>query len=237
MSDADKPRDFDKLNKPIDAYGADKQYDVDEQARDIERPYELRETPYDVDSEEGAVAAPPQTIRQSVAERQVYKHRGLLLSSYWLVSNEATARIGDVVVVLPDKWLVLKRVKRPDTWVDADDSLYVRGRIDKQICIYGYIPRNAIDHIAEMARSGAVIAAMCDPRKRVRPPRHFELQMLWRTDGYLVNLSPAKLAVFWPDDGGKRYFLADIAKKGCPVYSHFANQLLQRLGVLARLVC
>ena len=168
----------------------------------------------------------------------VVRHRGLLLSSYWELRNDTTATLGDVVVVLPDRWLLLRQVKKPAVWLDADERFYVPGRFNRGVCTYGYVPRGGLEYIVQLARSGAIIAAMCDPRARVKPPRRIELQGLWRYDGYLVNLSPARIAVYQLDPyRGKRRFLADIAKRGCPIYSHWANQILQALGILARLVC
>lgn len=167
----------------------------------------------------------------------VVRHRGLLLSSYWELRNDATATTGDVVVVLPDRWVLMRRVKRSDRWIEADSRFYVQGKFNKQICIYGYVPRGGLDYIIQLAKSGAVIAVMCDPGARVKPPRRVELRDLWRYEGYLVNLSPARIAVYHPDPRGRRRFLADIAKGGCPIYSHWANQVLQALGVLARLTC
>ena len=168
----------------------------------------------------------------------VVRHRGLLLSSYWELRNEASATLGDVVVVLPDRWYILRRVKKPAVWLEADERFYVPGRYYRQICAYGYVPRGGLEYVVQLARSGAIIAAMCDLRARVKPPRTIELQGLWRYDGYLVNLSPARIAVYHLDPyRGRRRFLADIAKRGCPIYSHWANQILQALGVLARLVC
>ena len=139
---------------------------------------------------------------------------------------------------MPDRWLLLRQVKKPAVWLEADGRFYIPGRHYKQICTYGYVPRGGLEHIIQLARSGAIIAVMCDPRARVKPPRRIELQSLWRTDGYLVNLSPARIAVYHLDPyRGRRMFLADLAKKGCPIYSHWANQILQALGVLARLTC
>ena len=181
---------------------------------------------------------PAVELRPALEAGVVVRHRGLLLSSYWELRNDASAGLGDVVVVLPDRWYLLRRVKKPAVWLEADERFYIPGRFNRGVCTYGYVPRGALEHIVQLARSGAIIAVMCDPRARVKPPRRIELQGLWRYDGYLVNLSPARIAVYHLDPyRGRRRFLADIAKKGCPIYSHWANQILQALGVLARLTC
>ncbi len=180
---------------------------------------------------------PPGPPRPQEAGGVVVRYRRLLIPTYWQVASDAVARLGDVVVVFPDKWLLLRRVRRPHSWSDPDEGFFVSGHLNRQVCAYSFLPRGALEYVVNLAKSGAVIAAMCDIRARAKPPRRLELQWLWRSEGYLVNLSPARVAVLQPAAGGRRYFVADLAKKGCPAYSHWVNQVLQALGVLARLVC
>ena len=182
--------------------------------------------------------SPAVELKPTLEAGVVVRHRGLFFRSYWELRNDATAGLGDVVVVLPDRWYLLRRVKKPAVWLEADERFYIPGRFNRGVCTYGYVPRGGLEYVVQLARSGAIIAAMCDPRAKVKPPKRVELQGLWRYDGYLVNLSPARIAVYQLDPyRGRRRFLADIAKRGCPIYSHWANQILQALGVLAKLTC
>ena len=195
-----------------------------EAAREEAMKEEAREPEEPLESPEEPQLKPAVELKPALEAGVVIRRKGLLSSSYWELRNDASALPGDVVVVLPDRWLLLRPVKKPAVWLNADGRFYV--------------PRGSLDHIVQLARSGAIIAVMCDPRAKVKPPRRIELQGLWRTDGYLVNLSPARIAVYQLDPyRGKRRFLADLAKKGCPIYSHWANQILQALGVLAKLTC
>ena len=180
---------------------------------------------------------PPGPTRPQEAGGVVVRYRRLLVPTYWQLASDAVARLGDVVVVFPERWLLLRRVRRPPSWSDPDEAFFVSGVLNRQVCAYGYLPRGALEYVVNLAKSGAVVTAMCDIRARAKPPRRYELQWLWRTEGYLVNLSPARIAVLQPAAEGRRYFVADLAKRGCPAYSHWVNQILQALGVLARLLC
>ncbi|AFA38647.1 hypothetical protein Pogu_0620 [Pyrobaculum oguniense TE7] len=192
----------------------------------------------DAEVPEALAPSPAAEIKPTLEAGVVVRHRGVLFSTYWELRNDAAAQPGDVVVVLPDRWLLMRRVKKPALWLEADERLFIPGRFNRGVCTYGYVPRGALEHVVQLARSGAIIAAMCDPRARVKTPKRVELQWIWRSEGYLVNLSPARIAVYHFDPyRGRRRFLADIAKGGCPIYSHWANQVLQALGVLARLIC
>ncbi|MEM0468094.1 MAG: hypothetical protein QW680_06240 [Pyrobaculum sp.] len=200
-------------------------------------PVAAGEPPASIPPSEPAVELPPGPPKPQEAAGAVVRYRRLLIPTYWQVASDAAARLGDVVVVFPDRWLLLRRVRRPPSWSDPDEGFFATGFLNRQVCAYGYLPRGALEYVVQLARSGAVVAAMCDIRARAKPPRRLELQWLWRTEGYLVNLSPARIAVLQPAAEGKRYFVADLARRGCPAYSHWVNQILQALGVLARLTC
>ncbi|MGC8584135.1 MAG: hypothetical protein ACP5MH_10480 [Thermoproteus sp.] len=166
------------------------------------------------------------------------RQRAFFLSVYWLPVNEPYARLGDVVVVKsPQEVYLLRRVKRADRWTD-DYRLYIAGDVDKQLCTYGFILRDSIEHIAQLFRSGGYALVLgCDRRAVVRPPKREELYSIWRYEGYVVNASPARLAVIRLDRSKKARFAVEYFGKGCPVYSHYANQLLQLIGVSIQLTC
>ncbi|RFA95819.1 hypothetical protein [Pyrobaculum aerophilum] len=164
--------------------------------------------------------------------------KGLLFSSYWRIVNTPYASLNDVVVVKnPQEVYVLRRDKRADRWLEPPDSLYIAGRVERQYCIYGFVLQRSIELIAQMFRSGKyAIILGCDPRAIVRSPRRFELQQIWRYEGYIVNASPARIAVVRLDNA-KSKIAVKYFGKGCPIYSLWANQLLQLIGVPVQLTC
>ncbi|MCU7786328.1 hypothetical protein ODS41_00070 [Pyrobaculum sp. 3827-6] len=167
------------------------------------------------------------------------RQRMFFLSVYWLPVNEPYARLGDVVVVKsPQEVYLLRRVKRADRWTEPDYRFYIAGYVEKQLCTYGFILRGSIEHIAQLFRSGGYALVLgCDRRAVVKPPKREELYSIWRYEGYVVNASPARLAVIRLDDGKKPKFAVDYFGKGCPVFSHYANQLLQLVGIPIQLTC
>ena len=162
-----------------------------------------------------------------------------IFNTYWRLVNTPFAQLGDVVVVKsPQEAYVLRREKKAERWLDPPGSLYIQGRVEKQYCIYGFILRGSVELIAQLFRSGMyAIVLGCDRRAVVKPPRSFELQQIWRQEGYIVNASPARLAVVRLDGGAKPRIALSFFNKGCPIYSLWANQLLQLIGVSIQLVC
>lgn len=165
--------------------------------------------------------------------------RGLLFSSYWRLVNTPYAQLGDVVVVKsPQEVYVLRRDRRADRWLEPSDSLYISGHVERQFCVYGFVLQRSIELIAQLFRSGRYALVIgCDPRAIVKPPRRFELAQIWRYEGYVVNASPARLAVIRLDDAVKPRIALSYFKKGCPIYSLWANQLLSMIGVPVQLTC
>jgi hypothetical protein len=167
------------------------------------------------------------------------RQRVFFLSVYWMPVNEPYVRLGDVVVIKsPQEVYLLRRVKRADRWTEPDYRFYIAGGVDKQLCAYGFILRGSIEHIAQLFRSGGYALVLgCDRRAVVRPPKREELYSIWRYEGYVVNASPARLAVIRLDEGKKPKFAVEFFNKGCPVFSHYANQLLQLVGIPIQLTC
>ncbi|RFA95037.1 hypothetical protein [Pyrobaculum aerophilum] len=165
--------------------------------------------------------------------------KGIIGSSYWRIVNTPYAQLGDIIVVKnPQEVFVLRRVRKADRWLEPPDALYVSGHIERQFCVYGFVLQRSIELIAQLFRSGKyAIILGCDPRAVVKPPRRFELQQIWRYEGYVVNASPARIAVVRLDNSAKRKIALSYFKKGCPVYSLWANQLLQLIGVPVQLTC
>ncbi len=165
--------------------------------------------------------------------------KGLLLSSYWRLVNTPYASLNDVVVVKnPQEVYVLRRDRKADRWLEPPDALYLAGRVERQYCIYGFVLQRSIELIAQMFRSGRYALVLgCDPRAIVKPPRRYELAQIWRYEGYVVNASPARLAVIRLDGAAKPKIAIKYFSKGCPVYSLWANQLLQLIGVPIQLTC
>ncbi len=165
--------------------------------------------------------------------------KGIIGSSYWRIVNTLYAQLGDVVIVKnPQEVFVLRRARKTDGWLEPPDALYVSGHIERQFCVYGFVLQRSIELIVQLFRSGKyAIILGCDPRAVVKPPRRFELQQIWRYEGYVVNASPARIAVVRLDNSAKRKIALSYFKKGCPVYSLWANQLLQLIGVPVQLTC
>jgi hypothetical protein len=167
------------------------------------------------------------------------RHGGFLLASYWHVVREPHAAAGDIVVVRgPGEYYILRRAKRADAWIEAPPELMVAGRVDRRLCVYGFVLLRDIERVAELVGAGthALIAA-CDPRASARPPRREDMYAVWRQEGHLVNVSPARLAPVRLDPGARPRFAADYARHGCPAYSRHVNRLLALVGVPARLLC
>ncbi|MEM4438851.1 MAG: hypothetical protein QW680_09510 [Pyrobaculum sp.] len=165
--------------------------------------------------------------------------KGLLLSSYWRLVNTPYAQLGDVVIIKnPQEVYVLRRNRKADRWLEPPDSLYIAGHIERQFCVYGFVLQRSIELIAQLFRSGKyAIILGCDPRAIAKPPRRYELAQIWRYEGYVVNASPARIAVVRLDGAAKPRIALSYFKKGCPVYSLWANQLLQLIGVPVQLTC
>jgi len=170
---------------------------------------------------------------------EVVRRRGLVFSSYWQVVNEPYAGAGDVVVVRsPSDYFVLRPVRRADVWVEAGERFSIAGHAERRLCIYGFVLSRDIDRIAaELASGRHALVAACDPRAVVRPPRREELYAIWRYEGYVVNTSPAKMALIRLDPAKKPKFAVDFLKSGCPIYSHYLNQILQKAGIPVQLTC
>jgi len=164
---------------------------------------------------------------------------GRLLRSYWQMVNKPYAGAGDVVVVRdPSHYFVLQQVKRPAVWEEPDGRYMLAGETERRLCIYGFVLSRDIDRIAaELATGRYALVAACDPRAVVRPPRREELYAIWRYEGYVVNTSPAKMALIRLDPAKKPKFAVDFLKSGCPIYSHYLNQILQRAGIPVQLTC
>ena len=166
------------------------------------------------------------------------RHKGLLFSSFWTIVNEPYAGVGDVVVVKnASNYVVIRRAPKSRHWID-DAQLRIAGYVERRLCIYGFVLTRDIERIAAELRSGRyALAAMCDPRAVVRPPRREELYSIWRYEGYLTNTSPAKMALIRLDPSRKPKFAVDYLRKGCPVYSQYLNQILQLSGIPIQLTC
>ena len=183
-----------------------------------------------------SVETPPAPIPQT--STLPIRHKGLLLSSYWQVVNDVYAGVGDVAVVKsPGEYYVIRRAPKSRHWID-DTQLHIAGVVEKRLCIYGVVLSRDVERIAWALRSGRyALVAACDPRAVVRPPRREELYNIWRSEGYVVNTSPAKMALIRLDPAKKPKFAVDFLKSGCPIYSHYLNQILQMVGVPVQLTC
>jgi hypothetical protein len=166
------------------------------------------------------------------------RHKGLLFSSFWQIVNEPYAGIGDVIVIKsPGDYVVIRRVPKSRHWID-DTQLRIAGYVERRLCIYGFVLQRDIERIVSELRSGRfALVAMCDPRALVRPPRREELYNIWRFEGYLVNASPARMALIRIDTTRKPKFAVDYLRKGCPIYSQHLNQILQLSGIPIQLTC
>ncbi|MEM4439813.1 MAG: hypothetical protein QW680_14400 [Pyrobaculum sp.] len=164
--------------------------------------------------------------------------KGIIGSSYWRIVNTPYAHLGDVVIIKnPQEVYVLRRDRKADRWLEPPDALYISGHIERQFCVYGFVLQRSIELIAQMFRSGRYALVLgCDPRAIVKPPRRFELAQIWRYEGYVVNASPARIAVVRLD-AVKPKIAVKYFGKGCPIYSLWANQLLQLIGVPVQLTC
>lgn len=181
---------------------------------------------------------PPAPLPPDFRWGALIKIKGLL-SSYWRLVNTPYAGVNDVVIIKsPQEVYVLRRKKKADKWLEPPDGLFIPGRVEKQFCVYGFVLQRSIELIAQLFRSGKYALVLgCDPRAVVKPPRQYELQQLWRYEGYVVNASPARLAVIRLDEGAKRKIALKFFPKGCPIYSLWANQLLSIIGVPVQLTC
>ncbi|MFZ8811793.1 MAG: hypothetical protein ACO2PN_27305 [Pyrobaculum sp.] len=166
------------------------------------------------------------------------RHKGLLFSSYWLAVSDVYAGVGDVVVVKnASDYVIIRQVPKSNHWVD-DTLLRISGYVERRLCIYGFVLSRDIERIAAELRSGRfALVAACDPRAVVRPPRREELYSIWRYEGYIVNTSPARMALIRLDMTRKPKFAVDFLKKGCPIYSQHLNQILQLSGIPIQLTC
>ncbi len=199
------------------------------------QPPQTEETP----PAEAIPTPPPPAPEPAPAEMQIpIRHKGLLFSSFWQVVNEPYASVGDVVVVKnASNYVVIRRVPKSGHWID-DSQLRIAGYVERRLCIYGFVLSRDVERIASELRSGrfAMVAA-CDPRVVVKPPRREELYQIWRFEGYIVNTSPARMALIRLDPTAKPRFAVDYLKKGCPIYSQHLNQILQLSGIPIQLMC
>jgi len=166
------------------------------------------------------------------------RHKGLLFSSFWQVINDVYAGVGDVVVVKnAGDYVVIRQVGKARHWID-DAQLRIAGYVERRLCIYGFVLQRDVERIAADLRSGRfALVAACDPRAVVRPPRREEVYQIWRYEGYLVNTSPAKMALIRLDPTKKPKFAVDYLRRGCPIYSQHLNQILQLSGIPIQLTC
>jgi len=183
-----------------------------------------------------SVETPPAPIPQT--STLPIRHKGLLLSSYWQVVNDVYAGVGDVAVVKsPGEYYVIRRAPRSRYWTD-DTPLRIAGYVDHRLCIYGFVLTRDVERIAaELASGRYALVATCDPRIVVKPPRREELYSIWRYEGYVVNTSPAKMALVRLDHTKRPKFAVDFLRRGCPIYSQHLNQILQRAGIPIQLTC
>jgi hypothetical protein len=173
------------------------------------------------------------------AEMQIpIRHKGLFFSSYWIIANDVYAGVGDVVVIKsPGDYVVIRRVPKSKQWID-DSQLRIAGYVERRLCIYGFVLQRDVERIAAELRSGRfALVAACDPRAIVKPPRREEFYQIWRYEGYLVNTSPARMALIRLDMTRKPKFAVDYLRKGCPIYSQHLNQILQLTGIPVQLIC
>jgi len=197
-----------------------------------EAPAEARVTPTEAPT-------PTPLPEHTPTEMQIpVRHKGLLLSSYWVEVHDVYAGVGDVVVIRsPSDYVVIRRVPKSRHWRD-DAQLRIAGYVERRLCVYGFVLLRDIERIAAELRSGRfALVAACDPRALVRPPRREELYQIWRFEGYLVNTAPAKMALVRIDAARKTKFAVDFLKKGCPIYSQHLNQILQLSGIPVQLTC
>ena len=175
---------------------------------------------------------PPQTVEIPV------RHKGLFFSSFWQVVNEPYAGVGDVLIVKsPGDYVVIRQTRNSRHWID-DTQLRIAGYVERRLCVYGFVLSRDIERIAAELRSGRyALVAAGDPRAVVRPPRREKLYNIWRFEGYIVNTSPAKMTLIRLDMTRKPKFAVDFLKKGCPIYSHHLNQILQLSGIPIQLTC
>jgi hypothetical protein len=172
------------------------------------------------------------------AEAVPIRHKGLLFSSYWLEVHDVYAGIGDVIIVKsPGDYVVIRQVRKARHWID-DAQLRIAGVVERRLCIYGFVLSRDVERIAAELRSGRyALVVACDPRALVRPPRREELYNIWRFEGYIVNTSPARMALIRLDPSKKPKFAVDYLRKGCPIYSQHLNQILQLSGIPIQLTC
>jgi hypothetical protein len=181
---------------------------------------------------------PPPAPEPAPTEMQIpVRHKGLIFSSYWVVVNDVYAGVGDVLIVKsPGDYVVIRQVPKSRHWID-DTQLRIAGYVERRLCIYGFVLQRDVERIASELRSGRfALVAMCDPRAVVRPPRREELYNIWRFEGYIVNASPARMALIRLETR-KPKFAVDYLRKGCPVYSQNLNQILQLSGIPIQLTC
>ncbi len=246
---SDRPDWTECLYRPSMLCGEREEYKRGAGTVDMREVWRMMETPHLQQPQDGLPAPeashdasttplpPAPAADAAVATALPIRHKGLLLASYWAVVNELYAGVGDVVVVKsPSDYVVIRRVSRSRQWVD-DAQLRIAGAAERRLCIYGFVLQRDIERIAAELRSGRyALVAACEPRAVVKPPRREELYNIWRYEGYVINASPAKMALIRLAPG-KPKFAVDYLKKGCPIYSQHLNQILQLSGIPIQLVC
>jgi len=183
-------------------------------------------------------APEPTTPPPTEAVQILIRHKGLLFSSFWTIINEPYAGVGDVLIVKsPGDYVVIRQAPKSRHWID-DAQLRIAGHVERRLCIYGFVLQRDVERIAAELRSGRfALVAMCDPRAVVRPPRREEHYNIWRFEGYIVDTSPARMALIRLDMSRKPKFAVDYLRRGCPIYSQHLNQILQLSGIPIQLTC
>jgi hypothetical protein len=197
------------------------------------------ETPIPTPPPPAPTPAPPGPVPPQTQPVEIpIRHKGLIFSSFWQVVNDVYAGIGDVIIVKsPGDYVVIRQTHKSRHWID-DAQLRIAGVIERRLCIYGFVLSRDVERIAAELRSGRfALVAACDPRAVVRPPRREELYNIWRFEGYIVNTSPARMALIRLDMSRKPKFAVDYLRKGCPVYSQNLNQIFQLSGIPIQLTC
>jgi hypothetical protein len=195
--------------------------------------------PYNEPPQTEETPTPPRPVLPQAQTVEIpIRHKGLIFSSFWQVVHDVYAGVGDVVVIRsPGDYVVIRRVPKSRHWID-DSQLRIAGVVERRLCVYGFVLSRDIERIAAGLRSGRfALVATCDPRAVVRPPRREELYSIWRYEGYIVNASPARMALIRLDPTRRSKFAVDYLRKGCPIYSQHLNQILQLSGIPVQLTC
>jgi len=182
-------------------------------------------------------APPPLPPGPSVEELSgVVVRTGSLFRKYYLKLKDAEARPGDILVVVGREWYVLRPAPKADVWV-GDGVIKLRGEAVR-FSLNAIPHKLLLDYAAQIAWGKTALIAAKVPRARVKWPKRYDPEVSpFVRDLAEIAQSPALVALVRLSDSGAKRTAVSWLSKGSYVYCHAVNQLLQQVGVGARLIC